>query len=596
LKTRDEPKTTRAGGANGQEEDAFLASLPASPEELLAWDVARFEPLYQELLARPLTGQDEERWLRDWSVLSSCVEELGNRIYVATTVDTSDERAQQRHHEFMETLFPKAQQWEQALRGKALQADLHVAGMELPLLKMRTQSALFREENLALIAREQDLVNHYNQLVSRQTVDWEGEEVTVSQLDPVLQETDRARRERAWLLASQRQLEDRSAINDLWSELFPLRLQSAKNAGFSDYRSFRWQELLRFDYTPEDALRFHEAIREVVVPAAERIYERRRRQLGVGALRPWDLEVDPLGRPPLHPFDSVEDLLAKAGAIFERLDGDLGAYFQQMRAEGLLDVANRKNKAPGGYTVTFAHERKPFVFTNAVGVHDDVQTVFHESGHAFHVFESAALPYYFQRDVPTEFAEVASMGMELLTSPYLAREQGGFYTRAEAARARLWHLEGLITFWPYMAVVDGLQHWAYTHPKEGADPDHLDATWRRLWAAYMAGVSWEGLEDALVTGWQRKLHILTIPFYYIEYGFAQLGAVQLWHAAREDEHAEIGRYRQALALGGTRSLPELYQAAGARLSFDPQDLQQAVGWIEAEMERLRVEAQEDSLD
>ncbi|MEJ2598442.1 MAG: M3 family oligoendopeptidase [Anaerolineales bacterium] len=410
--------------------------------------------------------------------------------------------------------------------------------------------------------------------------------MTLKQLVPALQDADRAKREHVWRLGAERQLADRQAINDLWAELLALRLKIAANAGLPDYRAYRWREMLRFAYTPQDCISFHQAIEAVVVPAAERIYEKRRKRLGVERLRPWDLDLDPLGRPPLRPFQSISELERGAQRIFNHVHPQFGAYFPTMQHEGLLDLDNRKGKAPGGYCIDFPVAKRPFIFANAVGLHDDVQTLLHEGGHAFHAFESNHLPYYHQLQVPSEFAEVASMGMELLAAPYLARREGGFYSEGEAARARIEHLETSICFWPYMAVVDAFQHWVYLHPEQATDSHQCDIQWGSLWQRFMRGQDWSGLEAEMVTGWHRKLHIHQIPFYYVEYGVAQLGAMQVWRSALHDQNAAVKAYRQALSLGSTAALPDLYHTAGIKFTFDARTLEEVVRLAEETIQQL----------
>jgi len=323
-----------------------------------------------------------------------------------------------------------------------------------------------------------------------------------------------------------------------------------------------------------------------VVPAAARVCERRRKLLGLERLRPWDLEVDPLGRPALVPFQEATELRDTALAIFRRVDSVLGGYFEIMIKEGLLDLENRKNKAPGGYCTEFAASKRPFIFMNAVGLQDDVQTLLHESGHAFHVFEKDPLPYLQQRQVGMEFSEVASMSMELLASPYLSADQGGFYSAEDAARARIEHLERSILFWPYMAVVDAFQHWVYENPDDATDPANCDRAWALTWSRYMPWIDWCGLDTELRTGWHRKLHIHTVPFYYVEYGLALLGAVQVWGNSLRDHSGAVDAYRIALALGGTVPLTELFHTAGARFSFDAATLKAAVSLMEHTIESL----------
>lgn len=563
----------------------MFAQWPVSAEELVSWRWSDLEPHYHDLQQRALTASTVKDWLEDWSWLSEAVDELSTRLYLATAQDTTDEEARQRFHRFLEEDFPHIEAAEQRLKEKLLASGLEPEGLAIPLRHMRTDAALFREENLPLMAEGHKLSNRYDEIIGAQTVVWDGEECTLAQMRPVLQEADRSRREQAWRLMAERQLADREALNALWQEMFDLRLRMARNAGFADYRAYRWQQLHRFDYTPEDTKAFHRAIEEVVVPAAARVYEKRRRLLGVDRLRPWDLEMDPFGEAPLRPFATVKELQAGAAAIFHRVDPALGRYFDTMRAQGLLDLENRKGKAPGAFCAGLAVSKQPFIFMNAVGTHDDVQTLLHESGHAFHVFEAASLPYHPQHEAPMEFAEVASMGMELLAAPYLEEKHGGFYSPRDAARALLSHLERTLRFWPYMAVVDAFQHWVYENPQAAHDPQACDRTWSALWQRFMVGVDWEGWEEVLATGWHRKLHI-----YYVEYGLAQLGAVQVWANALRDQAGAVAAYRRALALGNTLPLPQLYATAGARFAFDADTLQRAVALLLEKVDELEARA------
>jgi oligoendopeptidase F len=562
-------------------------AYPATVSELLAWTWPEIAPHYADLAAQSLTAASVGPWLSAWSRLAEHVHDLQERLYVATTVNTADHEAQTRYQRYLDETFPAVRAADQQLKEKLLASGLEPAGMAVPLRNLRAEADLFRAENLPLLAEVEKLNTRYDQLIGAQTVAWDGEEVTLTQLLPVLQSPDRARREAAWRATAERQLADRAAINAQWRDYLTLRRQIARNAGFGDdYRAYRWREMLRFDYTPDDCGRFHNAIAEVVVPAAQRIYERRRQRLGLPALRPWDLDVDPLGRTPLRPFEDVADLTARGGHIFHAVDPELGACFDIMRAEDLLDLDNRKHKAPGAYCSAFYVTRRPFIFMNAAGLHNDVNTLLHEAGHSFHVFETARLPYYHQLTVPNEFAEVASMSMELLAAPCLAAEGGGFYSPADAARARAEHLETSLLFWPYMAVVDAFQHWVYAHPDDAADPAQCDAQWAALWQRFRPGVDWTGLEDVRDTGWHRKLHIHLAPFYYVEYGLAQLGAVQVWANAFHDQPAALRAYRAALALGGTAPLPILFQTAGARFAFDAAALRQAVDLMESTIAHL----------
>jgi oligoendopeptidase F len=565
----------------------MLKNLPSSPEALIAWSWAEIEPYYQELASRSITAADVEAWLADWSSIGERIEELFARLSVATSINTADKEAEQRMNRFLDSIYPNVMAAEEKLKEKLLTSQLEPSGFEIPLRNMRAEADLFRAANLPLLAEQQKLAIQYDKIFGAQTVTWEGEEITLTRLALNFQQPDRGRREKAWKLKAERQLADVESINDLWLKFMNVRATIAKNNGMPSYREYAWQQKLRFDYTPEDCKSFAKAIEQVVVPAATRIYEKRKKSLGLDSLRPWDLEdgwysrpTPPAGEPTLKPFASIEELKQGSSAILHRVDPVLGGYFDTMLAEGLTDLANRKNKAPGGYCTSFTSIRKPFIFVNAVGTHNDVTTTLHESGHAFHIFETARIPYLQQLAVPMEFAEVASKGMELLASPYLTKQNGGFYSESEAARARIEHLETMILFWPFMAVVDSFQQWVYENPITGADPLACDAKWGELWDRFLPGVDWNGLEKVKVTGWHRKLHIHQMPFYYVEYGLAQLGAVQIFGNAVKDPAGAVAAYRKALALGGTVTLPQLYATAGARFAFDSAILETAVGLME----------------
>lgn len=560
--------------------------LPDTVSTLLNWSWSEIEPHYQELAARALTAQGVHAWLADWTAIDERLSELYARLHLAKTQNTADKEAERAFNAFLDTIFPHAEAAEQKLREKLLNSGFEPAGFEIPLKKMRADAALFRQANLPLLTQENKLVSRYEKIIGAQTVQWDGSEVTIAQLRPVYQNPDRAVRERAWRASMARQLADRQAVNDLWQEFLALRRKIAANADQPDYRAYKWQQLHRFDYTPGDCRSFHAAIAQTVVPAAQRIYEKRRKRLGLTALRPWDLDVDVLGRTPLKPFSTVAELKTIAASMFQRVDPQLGEYFDTLARENLLDLDNRKNKAPGAYCTSFPFSKQPFVFENAVGLHMDLQTLLHECGHAFHNYERYPLPYAPQRQIGSEIAEVASMSMELLASPYLAKRQGGVYAAAEAARARIEHLESDILFWPYMAVVDAFQHWVYENQDAALDAANCDAAWAEQWKRFMVGVDWTGLDQEMLTGWHRKLHIHELPFYYVEYGLAQLGAVQVWGNALRDQAGAVAAYRRALALGGTRPLPELFAAAGAKFAFDAETLGKYVGLMEETIEQL----------
>lgn len=577
----------------------IIRPLPATVQEFSNWDWARIEPYYARLAETEITSKNVDAWVADWSQLASLIDERYQRLSLETTQNTADTELEETYNRFVEEIFPRFLASEQALKEKLLTSGVQPTGFEIPMRNMRAEAAIFRPENLPLTTLDQKLEKEFDKLLGSEIILWNGEEKTPAQMQTVYLEPDRATRERAWHLVHDKRLENRAALNDLWQRLLQNRLEMARNAGFvlsdgtGDYRAYRWQQFMRFDYTPQDAARFDTAILEVVTPVAERIYQKYKKRLGVDSLRPWDLQgpqgfaiaTDLPGTAPLHPFKDQAELIEKTSAIFADLDSQLGAYFQTMRAEKLLDLDNRKNKAPGGYCMGLETSKRPFIFMNAVGTHEDVQVLLHEAGHAFHAFEAFALPYIQQRAVPLEFCEVASMSMEYLGAPYLDRT-GGFYNHADAARARIEKLETAILFWPYMAVVDAFQHWVYENPQAAMDPENCDITWGELWDRYMPGVDWSGLEQERITGWHRKMHIFTGAFYYIEYGMAQLGAVQVWSNSLRDQKRAIQAYRRALALGGTVPLPTLYETAGAKFTFDSPTLYEAVNLMETTIHEL----------
>jgi oligoendopeptidase F len=564
----------------------MFTTLPRDPQVFIHWNWSQIKPYADDLAKRPLSSTNLADWVMDWSDLNRMLSEMFARLWVATTLNTADQKGKNRFNTFLDEVYTPSQAANQVLKQKLLASRLQPEGFDIPLRNMRVEAEIYREENLPLLSEEKKLVNEYDEIIGAQTVEWEGKEVTPTQLQPVYLSLDRSKREKAWRLAMERKLADRQKLNELWGRMLDVRVRIARNADFQDYSSYRWKELLRFDYTPENCVQFHEAIEQVVVPAARRIYDKRKQQLGLSTLRPWDLNVDPQGREALKPYLTITELEDKVAAIFQRVDPELRGYFDIMRNKGLLDLDNRKDKAPGAYCNNYDMVMLPFIFENAVGLSTDVDTLLHESGHAFHVFEEAHLPYSHQLPVGMEFAEVASMAMELLASPYLLASEGGFYTEKDAARARIEHLEEAVLFWPYMAVVDAFQHWAYENQSAAANPDNCDHKWAELWKRFMIGEDWSGLDDVMVTGWQRKQHIFEVPFYYVEYGMASLGAFQVWRNALKDQKGAVAAYRRALALGGTVPLPKLYETAGARFAFDAQTLRDAVSLAEEMIEKL----------
>jgi oligoendopeptidase F len=412
------------------------------------------------------------------------------------------------------------------------------------------------------------------------TVEFEGKERTLPEMGKFLREPERPLRERAWRATADRRLQDRERLDGIFDKMTPLRVEIAGNAGFERYTEYKFRDYHRFDYTPEDCRRYHETVGRLVVPLWRKVLERRRRAMRPDALRPWDTSVDPQGLPPLKPFEKPEELIDGVRKIFHRLDAQLGAQFDEMDRLGLLDLASRKGKAPGGYQSTLDEVRKPFIFMNAVGLDRDVTTLLHEGGHAFHSLAAAGDPLVNYRHAPMEFCEVASMGMELLASDHL----DVFYNPEDLKRSRREHLEGIAFILPWVATIDAFQQWLYAHP--GHTRDERRDAWVETLGHFDGGiVDWTGLDDERGWLWHRQLHIFEVPFYYIEYGIAQLGALQLWTKARNDPAEALAGYKRALALGGSRPLPELFEAAGLTFDFSEKTIAPLVKAVEEEWEK-----------
>ena len=571
--------------------------LPKDPYSVVSWSWDQFKAYYDTLSSRTLDKASLDEWMADWTAIASLVGEVGARLKVALDLHSDDPELEARYTAFLERIGEPAQAAEQVLKEKLLASGLEPAGFAIPLRNMRTEADIFRAGNLPLFTDHEKTAIEYDKIVGARTVKWEGKDVTVTQLVGELSGAGREVREKGWRLAMDRVLSDSGEIDVVWGKLMDIRATIAKNAGFPDYRAYTWKQRLRFEYSPRDCETFRNAIEKSVVPAARRVYERRAKRLGVDKLRPWDVSVDVMrqtdinvdcfGRPALRPYDSVKTLEETAGRVFAKVDPRLGAYFDTMRREGLYDLANYKGKTPGAYCTGYNASRRPFVLMNAAGSPGDVDTLLHEMGHAFHtfrVYENPDLRYYQLWDYPLEFAEVASMSMELFGARYLVKSEGGFYTEEEAARAAIMHMEQFLLFWPFMAVVDGFQHWAYEAGDRGADASACDKAWAGLWDRFIQGVDWSGIETAKAKGWQRKLHPFHYPFYYTEYGFAQLGAVQLYKRYLKDPKEAVSGYLHGLSLGSSVTLPELFRASGGRFAFDADSLKEAADLLEERIE------------
>jgi oligoendopeptidase F len=563
-----------------------MITLPESSEAFRAATWQDIAPYYEELATRALDRGNVESWLQDWSNFEALVTEATVLAHFSYSCDTADKERERAWLRFSSEIRPRAEKERTKLRARLVELGYVRAGLEVVVQKFRNQLELFREENVPIFAELAKVSTEWSRTVGAMTVDWEGEEKTPPQMLPYLEHLDRGVRERAFRTMFKPFIEQRDALAAFFDRMYDMRQQIAGNAGFANYRDYAHREKNRFEYSPDDCFRFHEAVEAVVKPAAKRLQERRRRLLGVSRLRPWDQLVDPKARAPLRPYADVRDFIDRAGGVFGHVDPDFRDWFERMAAAGLLDLDNRKGKAPGGYCDSLAARKLPLIFMNAVDIDQDVRTLLHEAGHCFHNFEASQLPLLFQRHPGAEMAEVASMSMELLAAPYIDRAHGGYYDDAAALRSRREALEGAVLFFPHCASVDALQQWMYTNP-EGRDADARDQKWLELRRRFEDdSVDWSGLDKERIARWYYQPHFFDYPFYYIEYGIAQLGALQVWRNSLSDRAEAVRKYRAALALGGTRSLADLYRAAGARLIFDSDGMRELIDLAEEELAKL----------
>jgi len=562
-------------------------TLPALPESPAAFADARWDailPWYDALAAAPLDADTVAPWLAAWSRLEELITEAAAEAMIAYTADTRDAEREAAHLRFSAEIFPQLEEQGVRLARRLLETGYQRPDLDIVLRRFRSQIEIFREENLPLFTELEELSARYQRLTGGITVEWEGQTRTLPQLAPFLKQPDRTIRERAFRAMGAPYLTLKPELASLFDLMYERRQRVARQSGFADFEAYSFVAKCRFDYTPDDCTRFHEAVEAAVVPAVSRVLERRRTRLGLERLRPWDLDVDPAGRPALRPFADTAELADKASRVFHAVAPGLGSEFDKMRRERLLDLESRPGKAPGGYCETLHFRGRPYIHMNAVGLLEDVNTLLHECGHSFHAFASHAQPLLWQRYVGAEAAELASMSMELLAAPYLA-EPGGLVSRDDLRLARIEHLEDILVTLAHIASVDAFQRWIYTSG-EGGDAVARDRAWLRIRGRFQHGVDWTGLEEEQMTRWYRQLHIFLYPFYYIEYGLAQLGALQVWRRSRSDQARAVRDYREALTLGCTAPLPEMYARAGARFGGDPALMQELVTLVEEELERL----------
>lgn len=557
------------------------------PEDFKVTDWENLEPFFKTLLDRDIsTKENLEQWLKDQSELEAVVSEDACWRQIKMTCDTTDKTLEESFNYFCMHIQPNVQPYADALNKKLLSAptlnELDSEKYFTYLRNVKKSIELFRTENIPLQAEMAVLQQQYGQITGAMAVEINGEQFTLQQAGKFLESSDRNLRETVYLKIQNRRLQDQKPLNDLFDKLISIRNTESKNAGFESYVDYRFKELSRFDYTKEDCYQFHEAVKLHVLPLVNEIYKKKQVALGVDKLRPWDLESEPQGTTPLHPFKTGEELLQKTIDCFKKMNPFFGACLEKMKTLNHLDLESRQGKAPGGYNCPLAESGAPFIFMNAAGQMHDVTTMVHEGGHAVHSFLAHHLELSGFKEYPMEIAEVASMAMELFSMDYW---DSFFDNEADLKRAKLHQLERVITIFPWIAVIDQFQHWLYTHPQHTTE--ERTAAWVSTLAMYKDDIiDYSELEAFRGNSWQRQLHLFEVPFYYIEYGIAQLGAIGMWMQFKKDKNKAIENYCNALSLGGTKTLPELYKNAGLTFDFSPETIKGLMEFVQEEVKML----------
>ena len=550
------------------------------------------QPLTNDLMERQLSCSScIQGLISDSSELAEHISETGALLYIGMTCDTESEEKKESFLDFMSNIRPKLSEFSDALNRRIVNhssVDDLPSRYDLMLRGMRTDVEIFRKANIPLGVRQTELVTKAQTINGAMTVEFEGQEMTFPQMSKYLESNDRSQRQAAWMAMSARRMEDSERLSEIFDELITIRHQMATNAGFESYTQYMFRAMHRFDYTIEDCLEFHDSVESVCMPILKKINEERCDGLGIGELSPWDVNEkggsgpDIHGREPLRPFETVDEMVEKLSVMFHEISSDLGEKFDKLVEMDTLDLETRKGKAPGGYQYYLEKSRVPFIFMNAAGLQGDLETMIHEAGHAFHSLYCGHLELIDERDYPIEFAEVASMSMELLTQPWWDK----FYESEEADRARRAHLEGVIFLLPWIATIDSFQHWIYANP--GHSKEERAEVWLSIRDKFGSDMDWTGHTDFRELSWQQQGHLFGVPFYYIEYGIAQLGSLQLWKTQMGDPQKALDDYANAMSLGNTRTLPELFSAADLELGFNEGHFMSLMGTVETALSELPV--------
>lgn len=558
------------------------------PENFIVTTWETLKPYFDELLQRNLDSLEAlKKWFKDRSELESVIAEDMAWRYIRMTCYTENDEYRKAYQDFVQNIQPQVAPVADQLNKKAaassfLNSLAKTEGYDIMIRNLKKEIELFREENVPLYVEINTETQKYGQLSGAMTIDWEGKEVTLQQASVVLMSTDRNKREEVYQKITARRLKDKEALDELFSKLIQLRNQVSLNAGFTNFRDYMFKSLGRFDYTPKDCFDFHDAIQSEVVPVLNELARERKKDLNVPSLRPWDKAVDAEGREALKPFTNGKELTEKTIEVFTKLDPFLGQCLSIMKEMGHLDLESRKGKAPGGYNYPLSEIGVPFIFMNATSTLRDMVTIMHEGGHAIHNFLTRDLELNDFKSTPSEVAELASMSMELISMDHW---DVFFTNEADLKRAKREHLEDLIETLPWVATIDKYQHWLYENPHH--DLNSRRQQWNTIFDQFADTVTdWSGLQDAKDYLWQKQLHLYEVPFYYIEYGMAQLGAIAVWRNFRKNPAKGLEAYQHALKLGYLRSIPEIYKAADIRFDFSRTYIKELMSFVREELAKI----------
>lgn len=558
------------------------------PEKFTIDNWETVEKYFVDLEERSIDSPvDFKRWLADQSELEAVLAENVAWRYIKMTINTRDEDLAKDYTFFVKEIQPKIAPYAFRLNKKLSESpfknEFKDEAYKIYFRSVDTEIRLFCEKNIPLQAEMAEKSQRFSAISGAQSIEHQGQRLTMQKAATLLKENDETLRKEVFEKMADRRSEDVEALDELFSELIQLRHQIAQNAGFDNYRDYKFEELGRFDYTKEDCFEFHQSIKEEIVPLMREIAQVKAEKMGKEKLKPWDAEVDPDGKGPLKPFEGGQQLLEKTIAIFDNIDPYFGDCLKTMDDMGHLDLESKEGKSPGGYNYPLYEIGVPFIFMNAVGSHRDMITMVHEGGHAIHSFLNRDLELTAFKSLPSEVAELSSMSMELLTMD----DWSLFYEDEDALkRAKVEQFETILKILPWVATIDAFQHWIYTNPHHTVK--ERKSKWIALLKDFGTGMTdWSGYEKVQENTWQRQLHLFEVPFYYIEYGMAQLGALAVWKKSKSDFNKTIEAYKRALSLGYTASIPEIYKTAGITFDFSRKNISELAAFIQQELDAVK---------